>query len=314
MLRIIQGKTVEVGRATIETPNRRFTILDAPGHRSFVPNMIGGAAQADCGVLIISARKGEFETGFERGGQTREHALLARTLGVSQLIVAVNKMDDPSCNWSEERYTSICTKLKPYLKKCGYNENKDIHFVPISGLTGQNLIEHVSNKNYKNYNANASWYGLDKPSLMKLLDTIPPPERSADAPLRIPLIDGYKDNGIMCLGKVELGTVRSGQQCIIMPDRVKAKVANVYFEDEEFAYAKPGENIRLRLLGIEEDQVNKGCVICDITNLCPVSSKFMAQLAIIDLHPHRPIIAAGYSCILHVHTIFEEVEFLTLLG
>uniref|UniRef100_A0A8C9GE85 Tr-type G domain-containing protein n=1 Tax=Piliocolobus tephrosceles TaxID=591936 RepID=A0A8C9GE85_9PRIM len=136
-----KGKTVEVGRAHFETQDRRFTILDAPGHKNFIPNMISGAAQADIGVLIISARKGEFETGFERGGQTREHTLLARTLGINQLIVAINKMDDPTCNWSESRYEDIQKKITPYIKSCGYNINKDVYFVPISGLTGQNLAE-----------------------------------------------------------------------------------------------------------------------------------------------------------------------------
>merc|ERR1711972_978036 len=112
-----RGKTVEVGRAHFETEHRRFTILDAPGHKSYVPNMIGGASQADIGVLIISARKGEFETGFERGGQTREHALLAKTLGVDKLVLAINKMDDPSVRWSQERYDEIVGKLSPFLKQ-----------------------------------------------------------------------------------------------------------------------------------------------------------------------------------------------------
>merc|ERR1712151_919601 len=109
-----KGKTVEVGRAHFETENRRFTILDAPGHKSYVPNMIGGASQADVGVLIISARKGEFETGFERGGQTREHATLAKTLGVDKLILAINKMDDPSVEWAQERYDNIVKDMEPF--------------------------------------------------------------------------------------------------------------------------------------------------------------------------------------------------------
>ena len=116
-----QGKTVEVGRACFETDKKRFTILDAPGHAGFVPNMISGAAQADIGVLVISARKGEFETGFERRGQTREHAMLAKTAGVKHLVVLINKMDDPTVLWSEERYEECKTKLTPFLKKVGFN-------------------------------------------------------------------------------------------------------------------------------------------------------------------------------------------------
>lgn len=116
-----QGKTVEVGRASFETVKKRFTILDAPGHAGFVPNMIGGAAQADVGVLVISARKGEFETGFERKGQTREHAMLAKTAGVKHLVVLINKMDDPTVEWLEDRYEECKTKLTPFLKKVGFN-------------------------------------------------------------------------------------------------------------------------------------------------------------------------------------------------
>ena len=131
-----KGKTVECGRAHFETEKKRYTILDAPGHKLFVPNMINGAAQADVGVLVIAARKGEFETGFEKGGQTREHAQLAKTLGVSKLVVVVNKMDDPSVNWSQERFNEVLTKLTPFLKSCGYNTKKDVTFLPVSGLHG----------------------------------------------------------------------------------------------------------------------------------------------------------------------------------
>ena len=164
-----KGKTVEVGRAHFSTEKRRYTILDAPGHKNYVPNMISGAAQADVGVMVIAARKGEFETGFERGGQTREHAQLAKTLGVSKLIVAVNKMDDPSIllpngfpsqereilngnrvslgQWSEPRFREIETRLGPFLKTCGYNPKKDIIFVPISALNGNNVRDPVDSSN-----------------------------------------------------------------------------------------------------------------------------------------------------------------------
>ena len=116
-----KGKTVEVGRGFFETDKRRYTILDAPGHKTFVPSMIGGASQADVGVLVISARKGEYETGFEKGGQTREHAMLAKTQGVNKLVVAVNKMDDPTVQWNKDRYDECTTKLRTFLKGTGYD-------------------------------------------------------------------------------------------------------------------------------------------------------------------------------------------------
>ena len=134
-----KGKTVEVGRSWFETEKKAFTVLDAPGHKSYVHNMLEGASQADIGILVISARKGEFETGFDRGGQTREHALLAKTTGVKLLVVVINKMDDPTVLWSEERYNECRDKLLPYLKSVGYNTAKDIVFMPLSGYTGANL-------------------------------------------------------------------------------------------------------------------------------------------------------------------------------
>merc|ERR1712066_1080235 len=191
------GKTVEVGCAQFTTPNKRFTILDAPGHKSYVPNMIGGASQADIGVLIISARKGEFETGFERGGQTREHAMLAKTLGVDKLVVTINKMDDLSVEWAQSRYDEITKKLGPFLKSSGFKDDQVV-FLPISGLTGDNVKEV---KNTPSWNKTKT--------LLDTLDSLDIPQRKADASFRIPMLDGYKDMGAtMAIGKVEQGTVK----------------------------------------------------------------------------------------------------------
>lgn len=139
-----QGKTVEIGRAYFETDKRRYTILDAPGHKTYVPAMISGASQADVAILVISARKGEFETGFERGGQTREHAMLVKTTGVSKLIVVINKMDDITVEWEKARFDEITGKLTPFLKGTGFNPSKDITFIPVSGYTGGNIKDKVS--------------------------------------------------------------------------------------------------------------------------------------------------------------------------
>uniref|UniRef100_A0A3B3TXW3 G1 to S phase transition 1 n=1 Tax=Poecilia latipinna TaxID=48699 RepID=A0A3B3TXW3_9TELE len=205
-----KGKTVEVGRAYFETDKKHFTILDAPGHKSFVPNMIGGASQADLAVLVISARKGEFETGFEKGGQTREHAMLAKTAGVKHLIVLVNKMDDPTVNWSLERYEECKEKLVPFLKKVGFNPKKDIHFMPCSGLTGANLKEATDM---------CPWYtGLP---FIPHLDSLPNFNRSSDGPVRLPIVDKYKDMGTVVLGKLESGSISKAQQLVMMPNRVR---------------------------------------------------------------------------------------------
>ena len=178
-----KGKTVEVGRAFFETEKKHFIILDAPGHKGFVPNMIGGASQADIAVLVISARKGEFETGFERGGQTREHAMLVKTAGVKYLIVLVNKMDDSTVNWDKSRYEEIKEKLSPYLKKCGFQPGKDTTFMPCSGYTGAFIKEPASK-------STCSWYS--GPCFIDYLDSLPTINRTVNGPIRMPLIDKYK--------------------------------------------------------------------------------------------------------------------------
>jgi len=296
-----KGKTVEVGRAHFETSNRRFTILDAPGHKSYVPNMIAGASQADIGVLIISARKGEFETGFERGGQTREHALLAKTLGVDKLVLTINKMDDPSVEWQKSRYDEIVKKLQPFLKSSGFKEDQVV-FLPISGLTGDNVKERKKTP---------EWYTGQ--TLLDTLDTLNVPARKPDAPLRIPMLDGYKDMGQpMAIGKVEQGTVKPGMKCIVMPTGHKCSVVNVTVNEEEMQYGQCGENVIMRVHGITEDQLNKGFILCPISDPVRVVSKFKAQLQVIELPEERPVMTSGYRAVIHVHVAIEECEILKL--
>jgi len=290
-----KGKTVEVGRAHFDTENKRFTILDAPGHKAFVPNMIQGASQADLGVLVISARKGEFETGFERGGQTREHTLLAKTLGVSKLIVAVNKMDEPSVEWSEARWQEIQDKLMPFLKKSGY-KSKHVQFVPISGLTGSNVKDPVGDE--------CTWY--KGPTLLQVLDDMKLPHRDATKPVRVPVLDRIIDRGTIALGKVEQGVIEVGQTLAIMPTRMLAKVESITLDDEtEVPRARPGENVSVKLKGVGEADVQRGFVLCEPEAPCPAVHTFQAQLQVSDLGD-RSLLTAGYQSILHVHTSAEE--------
>lgn len=206
-----KGKTQDCGRAVFETPNRRFTILDAPGHKSFIPHMIGGAAQADIAVLVISAKKGEFEAGFDKTGSTREHIILAKTAGVRQLIIVINKMDEETVQWSKERYDECDTKLTPFLKSSGWNR-KDVIILPISGLFGTNIRDPIPE-------GVAPWY--TGPPLLTILDELKPPERLFDVPLRLPIVDKYKEMGAaMVLGKLESGTVKKGDSLVLMPTKV----------------------------------------------------------------------------------------------
>eukprot|EP00442_Polarella_glacialis_P025392 CAMPEP_0115087576 /NCGR_PEP_ID=MMETSP0227-20121206/23390_1 /TAXON_ID=89957 /ORGANISM="Polarella glacialis, Strain CCMP 1383" /LENGTH=758 /DNA_ID=CAMNT_0002477505 /DNA_START=88 /DNA_END=2364 /DNA_ORIENTATION=+ len=296
-----KGKTVEVGRAHFETPNRRFTVLDAPGHKSYVPNMISGASQADVGVLIISARKGEFETGFERGGQTREHALLAKTLGVEKILIAINKMDDPSVEWKQERYDVIKNKLSPFLKQCGFKDDQII-FIAMSGLTGDNIKERLNCP---------EWVPGDP--LLTILDKIETPSRKNDAPLRIPMMEGFKDMGAtLAIGKVEQGTVKPGMKVMIMPIGHKATVLGVCINEEDMQYACCGENVTLRMSGITDEQLGKGYVMTEVKDPVRVVTKFKAQLHVIELPDERPVLTSGYKAVIHISTAVEECEILKL--
>ncbi|KAJ7975193.1 Elongation factor [Quillaja saponaria] len=298
-----KGKTVEVGRAHFETETSRFTILDAPGHKSYVPNMISGASQADVGVLVISARKGEFETGYERGGQTREHVQLAKTLGVTKLLVVVNKMDDPTVKWSKERYDEIESKMTPFLRSSGYNVKKDVQFLPISGLIGANLKTRIDK-------SICSWW--DGPCLFEALDAVEVPLRDPKSPFRLPIIDKFKDMGTVVMGKVESGSVCEGVSLMVMPNKAHVKVLAVFCDEDRVKWAGPGENLRIRLSGVEEDDILSGFVLSSIANPIHAVTEFVAQLQILELLDNA-IFTAGYKAVLHIHSVVEECEIVELL-
>ncbi|XP_058061788.1 eukaryotic peptide chain release factor GTP-binding subunit ERF3A [Anopheles bellator] len=296
-----KGKTVEVGRAYFETEKKHFTILDAPGHKSFVPNMIGGAAQADLAVLVISARKGEFETGFDRGGQTREHAMLAKTAGVKHLVVLVNKMDDPTVNWDVERYNECKDKILPYLKKLGFNPLKDLTFMPVSGITGQGLRERIDD-------SICPWY--EGPAFIPFIDELPSLNRKTDGPFIMPIVDKYKDMGTVLMGKVESGMAKKGTNLLVMPNRTQVCVDQLWSDDEEVTSVGPGENVKIKVKGIEEEDVSPGFVLCDASNPIKTGKVFDAQVVILE---HKSIICAGYSAVMHIHCAAEEITVKALI-
>ncbi|XP_011497307.1 PREDICTED: eukaryotic peptide chain release factor GTP-binding subunit ERF3A isoform X1 [Ceratosolen solmsi marchali] len=296
-----KGKTVEVGRAYFETERKHFTILDAPGHKSFVPNMIGGAAQADLAVLVISARKGEFETGFDRGGQTREHAMLAKTAGVKHLVVLVNKMDDPTVEWDEARYNECRDKILPYLRKLGFNPAKDLTFMPVSGQLGIGLKDAIPE-------SLCIWY--KGPPFIPFIDSLPSLNRKSSGPFIMPIVDKYKDMGTVVMGKVEAGEAKKGQSLFVMPNRTAVVVDQLWSDDEEVTSVGPGENVKIKLKGIEEEDVSPGFVLCDSNNPIKTGKVFDAQVVILE---HKSIICAGYSAVMHIHCAAEEVTVKTLI-
>lgn len=296
-----KGKTVEVGRAYFETDSRRYTILDAPGHKTFVPSMISGAAQADVAILVISARKGEFETGFEKGGQTREHIMLVKTAGVSKVIVVINKMDDATVNWEKVRYDEIVGKLTPFVKAAGFTA-KDVTFIPVSAYTGGNLKEPVGK-------TLCPWYNGEP--LLRHLDTMPMVDRKLNAPLMIPVSEKYKDMGTIIVGKVESGLLRKGDSLILMPNKQEVEASAIYNEmEDEVQQALCGDNVRIRLRGVDDEDISPGFVLTSPNKPIHAVRQFEAQLAILE---HKNIICAGYSAVMHCHTLAEEVTLVSLL-
>ena len=303
-----KGKTVEVGKAFFSTETKRYTILDAPGHKNYVPNMIAGACQADIGVLVISARSGEFEAGFERGGQSREHALLAKTLGVSYLVVVINKMDEPTVNWSKQRYDDIVKKLKPFLKRyANFTIKREVKFLPISGLGGANVLQEVDPKVcpwWKEYYTSGE-NNTSSPTLLSLLDSLEIAGRDASAPLRIPILDRYSDRGTIAMGKVESGVVRPGMKVTVMPTRSVYKVDEVWANEDAVSGARPGESVLVKLAGAKVEDIRRGFVLCS-NPPCRAVDKIICQIAVMDLPENTRLMTAGFECMFHAHTCEEE--------
>jgi len=297
-----KGKTVEVGRGFFETEKRKYSILDAPGHKTFVPNMVSGASQADVGVLVISSRKGEYETGFEKGGQTREHAVLAKTQGVNKLVVAVNKMDDPTVEWSQDRYKECIAKLTVFLKGLGYNPKTDLHFMPIAAQKTLGIKERVPKEL-------APWN--DSPSLLEYLDSMQALERKINAPFMMPIAAKYRDMGTMIEGKIEAGFIKKENKYLMMPNRAEITISALYGETEdEVPHATSGEQVRMRIKGAEEEDIFPGFVLCSAKRPVHNVTTFEAQIRLLEL---KSILSAGFNCVIHVHSATEEVTFAELL-
>ncbi|KAL6069738.1 translation elongation factor EF-1 alpha [Balamuthia mandrillaris] len=296
-----RGITIDIALWKFESPKYYFTIIDAPGHRDFIKNMITGTSQADVAILIIASGEGEFEAGISKNGQTREHALLAFTLGVKQMIVCINKMDDKSVNYSEKRYEEIKTEVSAYLKKVGYNPER-VPFIPISGWTGDNMIER-SDK--------LPWY--KGPTLLEALDQIKPPKRPIDKPLRVPLQDVYKIGGIgtVPVGRVETGVLKPGMTVTFAPSGISTEVKSVEMHHEALPQATPGDNVGFNIKNVSVKDIRRGFVAGDSKNDPPLECEdFTAQVIILN-HPGQ--IHAGYAPVLDCHTAHIACKFAELI-
>ena len=292
-----RGITIDISLWQFETAKYHFTIIDAPGHRDFIKNMITGTSQADCAILMIASPQGEFEAGISKDGQTREHALLSFTLGVKQMIVCCNKMDEKSVNYSEERYLEIKKEVSDFLKKVGYKPDT-ILFIPISGWAGDNMMEK---------SANTPWY--KGPCLLEALDKIEPPKRPTEKPLRLPLQDVYKIGGIgtVPVGRVETGILKPGMNVTFAPADVKTDVKSVEMHHTSIPEAIPGDNVGFNVKGLSIKDIKRGYVCGDTKNDPPREvESFVAQIIIMN-HPGQ--IENGYTPVLDCHTAHIACKF-----
>jgi len=304
-----RGITIDIALWKFETPKFYVTIIDAPGHRDFIKNMITGTSQADCGVLIIAAGVGEFEAGISKNGQTREHALLAYTLGVKQLIVGVNKMDSTEPPYSQARFEEITKEVSNFIKKVGYNP-ASVAFVPISGWHGDNMIGTSANMGwYKGWEVTRKEGNAKGTTLLEALDAIIPPARPTDKPLRLPLQDVYKIGGIgtVPVGRVETGIIKPGMVITFAPNALTTEVKSVEMHHESLPEAVPGDNVGFNVKNVSVKDIKRGYVASDSKNKPAFAAKdFTAQVIVLN-HPGQ--ICNGYSPVLDCHTAHIACKF-----
>ena len=284
-----RGVTIDLAFQKFETNKYFFTLIDAPGHRDFVKNMITGASEADCAVIVISGKKGETEVGIGPGGQTREHAFLLRTLGVNQVVVLVNKMDDTLVNWTEARFNEVKGEMEKLLRTVGYDIKK-VRIIPVSGWTGDNLVK----KSEK-----MPWY--KGPTLFETLDEFTEPPKPIDKPLRLPIQDVYSITGVgtVPVGRVETGVMKVNDTIIAMPSGLKGEVKSIETHHTAMQQATAGDNIGFNLRGIAKQDIKRGEVVGSPSNPPTVAKEFIAQIIVVF---HPTAIAAGYTPVLHAHT------------
>lgn len=280
-----RGVTIDVALNRFETEKTRFTILDAPGHRDFVPNMIAGASQADFAVLVIDASTGNFESGLR--GQTKEHALLVRSMGVHRVVVCVNKMD--TVGWSKDRYDEIEQQISAFLTTAGF-QARNLAFVPCSGFRGDNITR-------RSEDPQASWY--TGPVLIELLDASEPASHALDKPLRMTVGDVFRggvQNPVSISGRIDAGNLQVGDSIVVMPSGNTALIKGIERDgDESAAWAVAGQNVVLHLANIDPAQLRSGDVVCSPTapvrNIQSFSAKVLAFDHLtpmpVDLHRGR---------------------------
>lgn len=274
-----RGVTIDVAYRKFNGKKNQYTIIDAPGHRDFVKNMITGTSQADVAVLVIAAKEGVQP-------QTKEHAFLAQVMGIKNIVVALNKMDE--IGYEEAKFKTLSEEVKKLLMGVGYKEDK-IRVVPVSAWKGDNVVNKTDNLKYA------------PKTLLETLDDMEAPVPPTDKPLRIPLQDVYNIKGVGAIpvGRVETGTLKSGTQVIVMPSGKTGEVKDIEEHHEKLSEAKPGNNIGFSIRGLSKDDMKRGDVVGPVTNPPTVAKSFTAQIVVLN---HPTAIPVNYTPVFHLHT------------
>jgi len=277
-----RGVTIDIAHQRFDTDKYYFTVVDCPGHRDFIKNMITGASQADAAVLVVAAPDGVM-------AQTKEHVFLSRTLGVGQLIIAVNKMDATEPQYSEKRFNEVKEEVGKLLKMVGYKV-EEIPFIPISAFNGDNLLKP---------SANTPWY--KGPSIIEALNNLKMPVKPTTLPLRVPVQDVYTISGVgtVPVGRVETGVMKKGDKIIFEPADVTGEVKSIEMHHEEVPEAFPGDNIGWNVRGIGKNDIRRGDVCGHVEKPPTVAKEFTAQIVVLQ---HPSAISAGYTPVFHCHT------------
>jgi len=279
-----RGLTIDLAHRKFTTPKYDYTIIDAPGHKDFIKNMITGASQADCGILVVAASEGVM-------AQTKEHIWLCKTLGVNQLAVAVNKMD--SVNYDQKKFEDVKKQVSDVLKLVGYKLDQ-VPFLPLSSLKGDNITKKSTN---------LAWY--NGPTLLEQLDNFKEPEKPTQLPLRLPIQDVYNITGIgtVPVGRVETGIMKVNDKVIITPARegkgVTGEVKTIEMHHEQIPQAEPGDNVGFSVRGINKKDIARGDVLGHVDNPPTVVSEFTAQIIVLN---HPTVMTVGYTPVFHMHT------------
>ena len=279
-----RGVTIDLSHKKFITNKFEYTVIDAPGHRDFIKNMITGASQADVGVLVVSATDSVM-------AQTKEHVFLCKTLGVNQVAVLVNKMD--MVDYAEDKYNKVKEDMSALLKSVGYNPD-ETPFIPASALQGDNIAKKSENM---------AWY--TGPTLLDQLDVFKEPEKPTTLPLRLPLQDVYNIAGIgvVPVGRVETGVMKVGDKVVVMPARegkgVTGEVKTIEMHHEQVNEAIPGDNIGFSVRGIGKKDIARGDVLGHVANPPTLVSEFTAQIVVLN---HPSVLTVGYTPVFHIHT------------